>query len=263
MEKLMDLGKMDNYYEQTVKRQFAPGSFAAMIIGLIFITITIILSVYLSTYFGILVPIAILLFALGVYIIYYLIKNTHVEYEYTFVRGEMRIEKIKGNTRRRKVAIFDVKSIDDIERYINPETGKPNIDKSKFKVVLSAAQTESSLETYYVVIHDKVRQKHALLLFTPDQITLDKIKPYLSIELKKKYILMQKKYAELESKKPDENDTDTDIIEEKDEKIDNEKETKKEELKDEIKNETKKENINKTPVSEKLYKKKNKKSKNK
>lgn len=200
MKKLIDVGKMDNYYEQGVKKRMSNTTSTAIILSIILLIIGAAFGVYISFAVPIVVPFSVIMFGGAIYLIYYMIKNSGIEYEYTFVQGEMRVEKIKGNSRK-KITTFDVKAIDDIDRYVNPETGEKNIDTAKFKPnILKAAETENDKNTYYVVIHDQVREKHAILLFTPDEVTLEKIKPYLSIELKKKFILMQKKYAEIQKK---------------------------------------------------------------
>ncbi len=195
MEKLIDVGTMDNYYEQIVKKRFTPKMITMLVLSMMGIVMVIFLSVYLSGYFSWLVPVSLLFMGLGGWLIFYIIKNSGVEYEYTFVLGEMRIERIKGKNKRKAVTSFDVKAIDDIGLYIDPDTGNRKVEPSKFDLVLRAAANEIDGNTYYAKIHDKVRHKPALLLFSPNEMTLEKIKPYLSIELKKKFFLMQKEAA--------------------------------------------------------------------
>lgn len=185
MEKYLEVEKMGNYSEQIVKKKITNSTFASLVGALCLIIIVIFISVYLSTFFGWLVPIAILMFAMGIYLSYYIIKNSGIEYEYTFVLGEMRIDRIKGRSKRKRVTVFDVKSIDKFGKYINAETKKNNIDVSKYELVLRTAINEKNDDTYYAIIHDKIRKKPALLLFTPDERTLNMIKPYLPVQIKK------------------------------------------------------------------------------
>ena len=98
MEKLMDLGHMDNYYEQIVKKKFAANQLATLVMGICSIVLVIFLCVYFSAVIPLLVPVSLIALGVGVWLIYTLVKNSGVEYEYTFVMGEMRIERIKGNT---------------------------------------------------------------------------------------------------------------------------------------------------------------------
>ena len=187
----MQIGKMGNYSEQIVKRKMSPTRLTGLIAGLVMTVLVMFVSIYLSGTFGWLVPIALLCIAFGGYMIYYLIKNAGIEYEYTFVVGEMRIDRITGKSKRKKLTVFDVKAIDDIGKFIDHETGKKTIDVSKQELVLHAAEDDERSDTYYMLIHDKVREKHALLLFTPNERTLSMIQPCLSVELKKKFLKMK------------------------------------------------------------------------
>lgn len=200
MEKLMDLGHMDNYYEQIVKKKFTTVQMTTYILGIIGIVLVVALSIFFSGIISILIPVALIMIGVGVWLVIYLIKNSGIEYEYTFVVGEMRIEKIKGQSRRKKVAAFDVKDIDDIGKYIDRATGKKTIDTKAYPNILHAEQNELNDDTYYVVIHDKLKGKHALLIFSPNETTLQKLRPYLSIELKKKFLKLQREEQEYKDK---------------------------------------------------------------
>ena len=193
MEKYMELGSMDTYYEQAVKRKMQSSTVSALIFGMIAIILLLVASVWLTfTVMSWMFPFAILMLGIGIYLIRYIILNSRVEYEYTFVIGELRISRIKGKTKRKTVTYFDVKSIDDIGKFINPETGKKNIDTMKYRIIFHAAVDDKNLDTYYMVIHDKVTHQPALLLFTPNDRTLQMIQPYFSVPLKKKFIQMKK-----------------------------------------------------------------------
>lgn len=205
MDKLMDLGRMDNYYEQLVKKHMPQQKKNTLVLGLILSIIGCVASAILSPMIGMLVISMVGLGALAIWIASVLIKNSGVEYEYTFVSGEMRIERIKNGKRRKKIASFDIKSIDDIDKFLNKETGERRVDVSKHSLVLHAEEDWTKNNTYYVVIHDKVRHKPALLIFTPDKITLEKLRTHLSIELKKKFIKLMKE-EEAEEKNKEEKD---------------------------------------------------------
>ncbi len=188
MGNLMDLGTMDNYYEQIVKKKMPPSTRTAIILGIILTVLAAAGCVVFAVTVPLLALVAVALLGLAVYLVYYLIANAGIEYEYTFVVGEMRIERIKGQKKRRKVTSFDVKAVDDIGKYHDPETGDKNVDLSKHKLVLRAEENEENEDTYYLIIHDKIRHKPALLIFSPNDTTLEKLRPFLSVELKKKFM---------------------------------------------------------------------------
>ncbi len=193
MAKYIDVENIDSYYEQVVKRKFSPATITKLLVALgIIIAVFIVSIILMVTVADWLFFIVLTMFGLGTYLIYYLIKHSRVEYEYTFVLGELRIARIKGGAKRRNITYFDVKNIDDLGYYIDAETGKRTIDPSKYPNFLRAAEDEYALDTYYFVIHDKVRKQPALLLMTPNEKTFSLIRPYLSVELKKKVLKMQK-----------------------------------------------------------------------
>ena len=205
MEKLMDLSGMENYYEQIVKHKLTNQAFILLVLGFIFSVLGIIVGAVLSFTYGIFVPITIGLIVLVVWMGWYIAKHTRLEYEYTFVTGEMRIERIKNKLKRKRVTSFDVKSIDDIGPLYDPETDEIAVDQKKYDLVLKAEGTEMGDVPYYVIIHDKIRHKPALLIFTPNEMTLKKIRPFLSVELKKKFLLQEKAMAAAKKKKETEN----------------------------------------------------------
>ena len=129
MAKYMELESLDSYYEQVVKRRMGSDTVGRLVFGLSLIILALVISIALMvTVADWLFPIVLTMLGLGGYLFYYLLKNSRVEYEYTFVLGELRVAKIKGKSKRRTITYFDVKAIDDIGRYIDPETGKRNID---------------------------------------------------------------------------------------------------------------------------------------
>ncbi len=198
MDKLIDVTKMDNYYEQIVQKKFTTKQLISIIASICGIVAVIALCVFFSGTFSFLIPISFILLGLGIWLIVYIIRNSGVEYEYTFVTGEMRIERIKGKAKRRKITVFDIKGIDDIGKLYDYKTGKRNVEPSKHNLVLHAEENNTGNSSYYVLIHDKIRQKPALLIFTPNKMTLDKLRPYLSIELKKKFITLMKEEEKYE-----------------------------------------------------------------
>lgn len=200
MDQLINLNNMDNYYEQIVKKRFTTLQMNTIILGLILDIVSIVLCIVFSGIISVLIPVSLILLGVGVWLVIYLIRNTKIEYEYTFVMGEMRIEKIKNQSKRKKIAAFDVKDIDDIGKFLNRETGEKNINLKSFPNVLHVEENETKDDTYYVVIHDKLKGNHALLIFTPNETTLQKLRPYLSVELKKKFLKIQKEEEEYKQK---------------------------------------------------------------
>ena len=63
--------------------------------GIILVFTTMVLSIILMiTVADWMFPIVLTMLGLGIYLIYYILKHSRVEYEYTFVTGELRIARI-------------------------------------------------------------------------------------------------------------------------------------------------------------------------
>lgn len=237
MEKYIAIDNIDSYYEQVVKRKMSPATVTKLVVSLgIVLTVFIVAVILMVTVADWLFFIVLTMFGLGAYLVYYILKHSRVEYEYTFVLGELRIARIKGNAKRRTITYFDVKNIDDIGHYINAETGKRTIDPSKYPNLLHAAEDDYALDTYYFIIHDKVRKKPAVLLMTPNEKTFSMIRPYLSVELKKKFLKMQKEAGLRLQTEEDNRPTDTqeNVAEETKSEETKAEETKAEETKSDV-----------------------------
>ena len=131
MGKLMDVSTMDNYYEQIVVKKMTSQKKTMIIVGFILLILGIVVSVFLSAALPPLAFVALAFLGGCIYLIYYIVSNSKVEYEYTFVGGEMRIERIKRQLKRKKVCAFcadenkaiDYKDVATLKRYIS-ERGK-------------------------------------------------------------------------------------------------------------------------------------------
>ena len=121
MTKYMELENIESYYEQVVKKKLGSETVIKLVLGLSLIIVTMIVSIILMvTLADWLFLIVLTLFPFTIYLIYYIIKNSRVEYEYTFVLGEMRIARIKGKSKRRTITYFDVKAIDGANKPFDP-----------------------------------------------------------------------------------------------------------------------------------------------
>lgn len=207
MEKYMSVDNISSYYEQVVQKKVNTGAVAKITIVIMLILTFIGISTVLAlTVAGWILPVALISLGLGIYIIVRMIKSSGIEYEYTFVTGELRIARIKGKAKRRNITYFDCKNIDDMGHYIDPKTGRKTIATNKYRILLRAAADPFAFDTYYFSIHDKVRREPAILLMTPNEKLLGMIKPYLSVELKKKLIKLQQEDALLKASVSKDND---------------------------------------------------------
>ncbi|MBP3543322.1 MAG: hypothetical protein J6J86_03740 [Lachnospiraceae bacterium] len=98
----------DLYSEWIVKKKSPSWAFAAKAALIILSVILIVLSLTVVLWF-LLIPGALL-----AYLTYRLSMNWDMEYEYTFVNGELDVDKIMAKTRRKRCAVFTMEQTEII-----------------------------------------------------------------------------------------------------------------------------------------------------
>ena len=83
MGKLMDLGTMDNYYEQIVKRKMSSNTRLAIIFGIVLTMIAFAGCVFLANTLPVLALVAIGLLGVAIYLVYYMISNAGISSPFT------------------------------------------------------------------------------------------------------------------------------------------------------------------------------------
>ncbi len=98
---------------------------------------------------------------------YWLTGEFSVEYEYCYSNGELSVDKIINQRRRKSMCSVDLKRADAF--YKNPA-------KLPDATVISAV---GELEDKYAISYNDPTYGPSVLVFTPDEKMLDAIKPYL------------------------------------------------------------------------------------
>ena len=93
----------NGYVEKLVKKKTSPHT---MLIHVLSILIALMIILVINVYFGIVY--GALVAAACIYLVYYIIANTSVEYEFVLVKNELSIEAIYGRSRRKLLHTFDV-----------------------------------------------------------------------------------------------------------------------------------------------------------
>lgn len=105
----------------------------------------------------------VLIIGLGVFFFYFR-KKFHVEYDYSFTSGTIRISKIIMNSTRKLLRKFDYTNIEKVGKVdsetFNQYLSMPNTKKVKF----SANKTPSKEENYYYIVHKENKLKTILIL---------------------------------------------------------------------------------------------------
>lgn len=117
-----------------------------------------------------------LFFLCGIALTIFLVRRMlFVEYEYTFVNGELTIDRIIAKSSRKNMAEIDVKSIEKLGKYDEEAVAK-----------LGAGQTwdystdKADENTMFAFFKDEKSGRNTVLLFTPNEKLLNAMKPSVS-----------------------------------------------------------------------------------
>ncbi len=173
---------MDNLVEQVVKREknfkyylnIVLIVFGAIAIPASIIALALIIKQAYVIYIGLFVS----LFC--IYGLWYFVTALNIEYEYSFLGGTFRVDKIIAKRNRKNVLKMDVKLIDDIFKFSDDEMGR-----RKFNKVYQVGTTDYSEDNYVMTFVSEAKGKCAIV-FSPKEKTLTAMRPYLKHEVSKK-----------------------------------------------------------------------------
>ncbi|AUG58935.1 DUF6106 family protein [Acetivibrio saccincola] len=136
--------------------------------GSLFVALLIIL------FFNINAISAALLIALG-YLVYYLISMRNVEFEYAFTNGELDIDKIIAQRKRKRLFSANCR---DFEAFGKLDSKNFTDDIKNIPQQIKAVTSMSSQDVYFLVANYKGNR--TLVYFEPDERMLNSLKPYIS-----------------------------------------------------------------------------------
>ncbi len=161
---------MDTFIEILVKKQKQPKDILKTV-GIVVLAIILILanSFFVAPFAMSIAPIITIAIIVGAG---YLITSSKIEYEYVLTNGEIDIDKIVAQRKRTRVVTFDCKGILEFGKYSD------RINPKNFKTVIDTSENYKNDDTYYVVVDHK-KFGRTLILFTPGEVLLEKMRPYL------------------------------------------------------------------------------------
>ncbi len=168
---------MDVYKEQIVKktpssndqiRKFSLVLGAVSIAGLLFLVVSTFVPQYILVY--------LLLVGLMIYGVVYLIHNMSTEYEYILTNGEIDIDKIMGQRKRKRLFSFRLQAVTAFGEY------DPSVISPDTTVFFAADGTGEN--DYCAQLIDK-EHGATCVVFTPNVEMLALMKPFLPRNLRK------------------------------------------------------------------------------
>lgn len=172
---------MDNFAEQLVRRE-PTGSDKAkttgILIGGVAVTVGLAVVSFLSIGSGLFPFIGFILAAAAGYGTFFLLQSFQVEYEYTFTNGELDVDKIIAQKRRKSLLSVDIRKFTDFGKYDD------SIEESDDMTVIIASDNIASGEWFADFQHDVYGS--ARLVFSPDERMLENVKRSLPGKLRAK-----------------------------------------------------------------------------
>ena len=171
---------MDTFVEQLVVRKNNAKHIAKLIIYLLLIfsapALFVLLGNIWNRYF---IIVAVCAFLFGVYGSYYLVTGLYVEYEYAVTNSNITIDKITAKRSRKRIISVDIKKFNTLRKLSDADLAGKN-----YKKFFKASVTEDGDDVYAAEMHlDKFRGD-CLLLFSPDEKTINAMKPYFRTNVK-------------------------------------------------------------------------------
>lgn len=151
---------MDIFVEQLVKKKKSTGQILA-IVGTVFLALILLLvSLLLFRFLG---AFAFLLVVAGFYGLWYLLTAQNIEYEYCVTNGDIDIDRIVAQRKRKRIVSVSGKKIESAGRYLPEKWAGRGVDCT---IVAAPSNREDNL--YYFTYRSKKRG-HTLVIFQPDE----------------------------------------------------------------------------------------------
>lgn len=144
----------DVFVEQIIKRKLSMGGLAIRIGAIFLVLFSILLLPVLKPILTITVT------CLFIYLAYLAFVYTSVEWEYSFVNGELTIDRILGKRKRKPGETYDIRKAE----MIGPVNSEEVIKKSEFLTKIDYTATNEKDNHYAIILDDVGGVKGALMI---------------------------------------------------------------------------------------------------
>lgn len=158
---------MDIFVEQLIKKRMGPKDYmiigATILVGLVLILASLL---FLPAFF--------IMILLGVgFGAYYIITSRSVEFEYSVTNGDLTIDKIICQRKRKRVISIDAHTIEDMGKF-RPELLKT---KSSYKPYITS-ENDDARGSWYFCAHS-AKEGNVLVTFDPNDKVMNALKPFV------------------------------------------------------------------------------------
>ncbi len=177
---------MDIFNEQLVVKKNATADWVKTICILILLllipAVFIILGIFVNFYF---IIVALCAFFFVLYGSYYLLTGMYLEYEYAVTNSNITVDKVIAKRNRKRIMSVDIKKFNTLKKLADSD-----FKQKRYKKIFKASITPDGDDVYGAEMHLDKFGGDCLLLFSPDDKTLEAMRPYLKAtartDLKKK-----------------------------------------------------------------------------
>ncbi len=166
---------MEGFNEQIVRRVTKPKNIIIKIIALlleILIPVVCIMLAYVITTY--MIYVGFFLFLIGIYLVWYVFTSQRVDFEYSVAGGELDVAKVISLRKRKRMCTVKIGEIEILGK------GEKVIDGMRFsKTYNAAADIDKEQDNYYAVFNSAALGR-CLLVFNPNENTLNAMKGYLN-----------------------------------------------------------------------------------
>lgn len=160
---------MDNYKEQLVKKGKDPSDTLKRLLVTVAGILTATILVFLSLQFLGNIFVGLIFAAVVLWGTYYILGGFYTEYEYIFTNGEMDVDKIMGQRKRKRLITVNIKS----STAFGKEKTAANTD-----ITLVDASCRESDDNYYIDFHHR-ELGSTRLIFTPNEDILELVEKFI------------------------------------------------------------------------------------
>lgn len=171
----------DIFIEQLVKKKRTIRDRVLFIFTILFVILVpagiTLLAIYnmIDHYF---VVLALFIFLMGVWFIWFVRSHQNVEFEYQMVQDYLVVSKIIAKRKRKELLRLDTHNIEQLAKGDEPEVKKVKL----VKVIDAAADSSDEKNTYYAIYTYAAGGRRALF-FDPNERVLNAMKPYLKKDI--------------------------------------------------------------------------------
>ncbi len=169
----------DIFIEQLVKKKRTVRD-RVLFIAVILLSITVPAALALIAVFSLhyLVILALFLFMMGIWFIWFFRSHQNIEFEYQMVQDILVVSKIIAKRKRKEMLRLDTHNIEQLDR-----GDEPAMNNIKYvRVTDAAADSNDDKNTYYAV-YTQAGGGRRVLFFNPNEKVLGAMKPYLKKDI--------------------------------------------------------------------------------